>query len=300
MKSTRDLLFSALLLGVTLVWGWTFPAVKQAVATYGVIAFLATPFALAAVVVAPVGVRRATRASWVTGGAIGLVLAAAYAFQTFGIRATTATNSGLITGLFVVFAPVWNRIIFGVRAGRVFAVAALISLCGLALLTGAGPVTPTVGDLLTLCCAVCFGLHIALLDHYAARHDESALALAQLAVAAAVFLMIWPVTHPLVLPTSATVWQALVVTGVIASAAAFWIQTAAQRRLPATHVTMILTMEPVFAAMFGRLLAGDRLTAVQVVGASLMVAALLAWNVHRAGAFRANGEPAPPDDRGGR
>ena len=282
MKSTTELAFALLLIGVTLVWGWTFPVVKDAVAAYGVIAFLAIRFALATVAMAPLGIRRATRASWMTGGAIGLTLAVAYLFQTFGIKYTTATNSGLITGLFVIFAPVWNRALFGVRTGRVFVATAIASLCGLGLLTGTGLARPAIGDIVTLGCALSFGLHIALLDRYSPRHDTSALALAQMATAAVIFAAVWPVMEPLALPGRASVWHALLLTGIVASAGGFWVQTAAQRRLPAARVAMILTMEPVFATIFGRLLAGDRLSGPQMIGGAVMVAAMLVSNVHQA------------------
>jgi drug/metabolite transporter (DMT)-like permease len=275
-----------LLLLVTVVWGWTFPVVKDAVADYGVVAFLATRFAMAAVVLAPMGLRRATRGSWRTGAGIGLVLVAAYLFQTFGIRHTSATNSGLITGLFVVFAPLWNRLLFGVRTDRVFAGAIGVSVLGLALLTGAGAGPPTLGDGLTLGCAILFGLHIALLDRYSREYDPWALVLAQVAVTAVVLGIAWPLSEPLTAPSGA-VWGALLLTGLAATAGGFTIQTAAQRHLPAVRVAVILTMEPVFATIFGRMLAGDRLGPVQLAGGALMVVALLIANIHGARAARA-------------
>jgi drug/metabolite transporter (DMT)-like permease len=278
-----------LLLLVTLVWGGTFPLVKNAVAVYSVMGFLAVRFGLAALAMLPLGLRRSTRGSWLVGGGIGLVLATAYVFQTVGIRYTTATNSGLITGLFIVFAPLWNRALFGVRTDGIYAGAIAASVVGLALLTGAGVTVPTAGDWLTLGCAAAFGIHIALLDRYARRHDPFALALAQLSIAAVVFALVWPFAEPLKMPP-AMVWPALLVTALIASAGGFTIQTAAQRRLPAIRVAMVLTMEPVFAALFGRWVAGDRLTALQLVGGALMVAALLVANVH--GARQAAPEPA--------
>ena len=281
-----------LLLLVTVVWGWTFPVVKDAVAVYGVVAFLAARFALAAVVLAPIGLRRATRDSWRTGAGIGLVLVAAYLLQTFGIRCTSATNSGLITGLFVVFAPLWNRLLFGVRTDRIFAGAVAASVVGLALLTGACARPPTAGDALTLGCAILFGLHIALLDRYAREHDPWALVLAQLAVAAVVLAIAWPLSEPVRAPSGA-VWGALLLTGLAATAGGFTIQTAAQRRLPAVRVAVILTMEPVFATFFGRALAGDRLDLLQLGGGALMVVALLVANVHGARVARTNGMDAP-------
>ena len=274
----RQLAFSALLLAVAAVWGWTFTVVKDAVAQYGVVSFLAIRFALAAVTIAPFAARRADRRTWTLGAAIGLVLALAYLFQTFGIRYTTATNSGLITGLFVVFAPICNRLLFGVRTPRALWAAVATSVVGLALLTGAGAERLAFGDVLTLGCAVCFGLHLALLDRHAKRHDAAGLALGQLACAAAVFLVVWPLTDPVELPTL-PVWGALILTGVLASAVGFYSQTAAQRELPAIRAAMILTMEPAFAALFGRFLAGDRLAPLQVLGGVLMVGALLTANI---------------------
>ena len=290
MKSTA-FIFTILLLGVTLVWGWTFPVVQEAVSGYGVMAFLAMRFSIATVAMLPLARKKTTKGSWKVGAAIGLVLAAAYLFQTFGIRHTTATNSGLITGLFVVCAPLWNRVLYKVRTDRVFAGAAAASLVGLAMLTGTWPPQPALGDILTLGCAICFGLHIALLDRYADQFRSSALALAQLAAAAAIFLVVWPAVDPLQLPESASVWGALVLTGVVASAGGFWVQTAAQRRLPAIRVAMILSMEPVFAAIFGWLLAGDRPNGVQIAGGVVMVIALLVANVHEAAKPKASPSP---------
>jgi drug/metabolite transporter (DMT)-like permease len=274
------------LLLVTVVWGWTFPIVKDAVAAYGVVGFLAVRFALASAALAPWGVRRATRGSWTTGGAIGLVLGAAYLLQTFGIRYTSATNSGLITGLFVVCAPLWSRVLYGVRTDRVSAAAIAASLVGLVLLTGTGLQRPSLGDLLTLGCAVAFGLHIALLDRHSAGHDPRALALGQLTAATAMFVLAWPLSEPLRLP-SGPVWGALLLTALVATAGGFTIQTAAQRRLPPVRVAVILTMEPVFATLFGWLLAGDHLGPLQFAGGAVMVAALLVANTHGARQDRA-------------
>ncbi|MBM3497326.1 MAG: DMT family transporter [Armatimonadetes bacterium] len=282
-------LLTVALLLVTLVWGLTFPIVKDAVADYGVVGFLAIRFALAAAVLALPGLRRATRRTWLIGGAIGLVLAAAYLLQTFGIRYTTATNSGLITGLFVVCAPLWSRVLFGVRTDRLSAAAIAVSLVGLALLAGAGARLPSLGDLLTLGCAVAFGLHIALLGRHSAEHDPWALSLAQLSAATLLFAVAWPLTEPLRWP-STPVWGALLLTALAATAGGFTVQTAAQRRLPPVRVAILLTMEPVFATLFGWVLAGDRLGPLQLAGGALMIAALLVVSLRH----DASPSPVPP------
>src|SRR5918998_4466872 len=111
------LIYTLLLVLVTAVWGWTFVVVQDAILAYGVLGFLALRFALASVALAPL-LSRMTRRTLLVGAGIGLVLAAAYLFQTLGLLYTTPTTSGLITGLFVVFAPLADRLLFGANLTR--------------------------------------------------------------------------------------------------------------------------------------------------------------------------------------
>ena len=263
-----------LLLLVTAIWGWTFFVVKTAVDAYGVVGFLAVRFAIGSCTLCAVAPRRVPRKTWGLGAGIGVILAAAYLLQTFGLRTTSVTNCGLITGLFAIFALLVNRIAFGIHLRPVIWLAAGVSLAGLFLLTGAGPSPPTIGDGLTLGAALCFGLQIVLLDRYAKGHDTVALTLVQLAVATLIFAAIWPLVQAMTWPRR-EVWIALAITGVLATALAFYAQVLAQQHLPAVRAALLLSLEPVFAASFGYLLAGDQLTAVQLLGATLMVAAVM-------------------------
>ena len=266
---------STLLLAIVVIWGWTFVVVKDAVAVVGVLPFLAVRFAIGAACVAPFAARHGQRRSFITGAWIGTVLTAAYLLQTLGLHSSTATNTGLITGLFIVFAPLANRVLFGVPTSSLLWAAIAVSLCGLALLTGAGPQGLQPGDPLTLGCAACFGLHVALLDRYSKGHRAVTLAAGQLSTAAVVFACLWVIREPLAWPP-ADVWPALLLTGGIATAAAFFVQTYVQQRLSAVETGMIILTEPIFAAIFGQLLMGDRLSGPQVFGAVLMVAAVFA------------------------
>ena len=272
------LVYTLLLVAVTAVWGWTFVVVQDAIAIYGVLPFLAVRFSLAGAALAPIYAARLTRRSLLVGGGIGVVLAAGYLFQTTGLLFTTPTNSGLITGLFVVFAPLADRILFGVNTSRQVLLAVGLSLLGMVLLAGGGPEGANWGDLLTLLCAMALGLHIALLSRYAAGHDAGGLTLAQILAMALLFVVVWPFFEPVSLPPPG-VWVALLVTGLLASAGAFLVQTTVQQRIPAARTAIILTMEPVFAALFGYWLAGDRLVAVQLFGAALILSALVIGEV---------------------
>ncbi len=272
------LFYTLLLIAVTAVWGWTFVVVQDAIALYGVLPFLAVRFALAAAALAPLYARRVTRRALLVGGGIGVVLALAYFFQTAGLLFTTPTNSGLITGLFVVFAPLADRLLFGVKSSRQVVIAVFLSLLGMVLLAGGGDEGINFGDLLTLLCAVALGVHIALLSRYAAGHHAGALTLAQILAMTILFAALWPFFEPFESPPVG-VWISLLVTGLVASAAAFYVQTTVQQHIPAARTAIILTMEPVFAAFFGYWLAGDRLSTVQLAGAALILSALFVGEV---------------------
>ena len=264
---------SGSLLLVTVVWGWTFVVVRDAVTAYSVLGFLALRFTIASLCLGPFSFQRLRRRTLIAGAGIGICLAGGYLLQTYGLRHTTPTNSGLITGLFVVFAPVASYILFRVRIDRVLLLLLGTCLVGTLLLVGDSPEAIRIGDGLTLGCAACFGLHIALLSHYAHRHDATALALAQMVAIALLCGLPWLLFESPSFPP-VHVWFALLITGVLASAAAFTLQTYVQQRLSATKTAIILTMEPVFAVLFGYLLAGDRLSWIQVGGAVLILVAI--------------------------
>lgn len=276
------LVYTLLLVGVTAVWGWTFVVVQDAINAYSVLGFLALRFTLAGAALAPVLAFRMKLRTLLVGAGIGLVLAAGYLFQTLGLLYTTPTNSGLITGLFVVFAPLTARALFNVRIPPLVLAAVSLSLMGMALLAGQSPSGVRVGDALTVVCAAGLGAHIALLSRYAPEHDAGALALAQISSMAGLFAVMWlfsgPVGGEVSLPPR-EVWFAILLTGLVASAGAFYVQTLVQQRISAGRTAVILTMEPVFAALFGYWLAGDRLSSVQLVGAAFILSALVVGEV---------------------
>jgi drug/metabolite transporter (DMT)-like permease len=273
--------WTILLVATTAVWGWSFVVIQDAIAVAGVTVtgFLAVRFVLASACMAPFCAPKMTRRTVKVGAGVGLFLAAGFLFQTAGLRYTSPTNSGLITGLALILAPAAARFLFGVRPPRATVICLGACLVGLAMLTGPSPAEFRLGDLLTVGCAVAFGLHIALLSRYAPEHDAGAMALVQVCVCAAVCLIAWAVFETPAWPPAgnwpAGVWWALLLTGVVGAAAAFYIQTRVQQRLSAARTSVVLTMEPVFAAFFGYWLAGDRLGPVQLAGGAIILASLL-------------------------
>jgi drug/metabolite transporter (DMT)-like permease len=265
---------AVLLVGVTAIWGWTFVVVKDAIGHYPVFSFLGVRFALAALVLWLIvaALRLRIRRAGI-GLSIGLVLALSYLFQTMGLQGTSVANTGLITGLFVVFTPILDRLFFGVATGPVTWLAAAIAFAGTALLTGGAPTGLHQGDLLVLLGSVGFAFHITLLSRYASA-GPLVLAAWQMTAAGVLLTAGAVATGAVVIPVPRSVWPALAITGVFASAIAFWVQTYAQQRLPASRTALILTTEPAFTVFFAFLLVGERFRPVQVMGAALILGAL--------------------------
>jgi drug/metabolite transporter (DMT)-like permease len=248
-----------LLLAVTAVWGVTFVQVKDAVAIYPLFAFLAVRFAIASVTLAPFAgarLRGLGRGGARAGVVLGLLLAAGYGLQTAGLDRTTVSAAGFVTGLYVVLTPVLGLVLFRLRTGRAVWIGVALATGGLAMLSGVEAGSSS-GDLLVLGGAAAFALQIVLMERWAPRYDVLALTLVEMLAAFVAFLAL--AARDLPRPEGWTVWGALLVTGVFASALAFLIQTWAQQRTSATRVAVIWAMEPVFAGLFGYLLAGDRL-----------------------------------------
>jgi drug/metabolite transporter (DMT)-like permease len=265
------------LIFVTAVWGVTFVQVKDAVAIYPLFAFLAVRFAIASATLAfPAAKRvRGLGRSGVVGGAfLGLLLAAGYALQTAGLERTTVSSTGFITGMYVVLTPLIALLLYRSRIGLAAWGGVVLATAGLAMISGihAGSVT---GDLLVLAAAAVYSLQIVLMERYAPRHDALAFTFVEMAAAFAGLFVVAVALGDLSVPRGWTVWGALVVTGVFASALGFLVQTWAQRRTSATRTALAFTMEPVWTALFGFTLAGDRLGALGWGGSAAIMAGIV-------------------------
>jgi drug/metabolite transporter (DMT)-like permease len=272
---------------VTAVWGVTFVQVKDAVAIYPLFAFLAVRFAIATLTLAPVAARRLRGVGWGAGTLLGLLLALGYALQTAGLERTTVSSAGFITGLYVVFTPIFAFALFRIRAGRALWAGVGLALVGLALLSGIGAgVGDPVGDLLVLLGSAAYSLQIALMERYARRYDPVAFTFVEMLAAFLGFAVIAVALGQVEVPRGWTVWSALIVTGVFASALGFLVQTWAQRQLSAARTALLFAMEPVWTAIFGYWLAGDRLGAVGWAGAGLIMAGIVVAEPTAANALR--------------
>jgi drug/metabolite transporter (DMT)-like permease len=262
--------------------------VQDAIELLPTMAFLAYRFLPAALLVAIIfrrQLRELSPAGWRAGALMGVFLTAGYILQTLGLEETTASNAGFITGLFVVLTPLLGAIFLRDRIPGLAWAAAGVSALGLYLLSGSGGDFELRGDGLVLLCALSFAAHILVTARAVRKHDVGGLLVVQLAVCGLACLAIAAPAGDLEVPEGGTVWSALIVTSLVASALGFFIQTFAQQHAPPERTALILASEPAFAGLFGYLLADERLSAVGWLGAGLILAAIFA--VELAPRFRA-------------
>ncbi len=276
VRRSRPVVAVCALLGVAAIWGATYVVVKDAVAAMPVSDFLTWRFALATAVVAavrPSALFRLDARDVRAGILLGLALAAAFLLQTVGLRSTPASVSSFITGLLVVLTPLGAALLYRERVSGSCWMAVGLATAGLALLSLRG-LSIGLGEVLTLGCAVAFALHILGLSRWAAGHNLHGLVVVQLmtvTVTAAVIAL----PDGLAVPSDSSVWAAVLVTGVAATALAYLLQTWVQSQLSATCVAVVLTTEPVFAGLVAVGLASEQLSDRAALGAVLVLAGML-------------------------
>ena len=278
-----------LLLAVVAVWGGTFSLVKDALQDASPLVFNLMRMLIAGsalVLLNNRSLRQLSRRTWTAGATAGVFLGAGYQLQTAGLARTSAANSAFITGLVVVFVPLLS-LSQRLRSPRIppprpaSAAGALLAFAGFALMTttgGEGVVgllrSLRLGDVLTLGCAVAFAAHLLSLSHFA---DVPAAQLATLQVIActAVMGVTLPLGGPPHLHLSTRLVIALVITGLLATAFAFSVQSWAQQHLSPGATALLLTLEPVFALLTAFAFLHERPSRRSLAGAGLILGGIL-------------------------
>ena len=271
-----------LLLVVAVSWGSTYLVAKELVTPTTVVALLAVRMLGAAVIlILLVGARRerVTVDEVRVGFILGVLLAAVFAFETFGIVHTSATNAGLIISLTVVFTPVLDAMVSGRRLPARFFLAALVAVVGVALLAGNGALSPpTLGDLLILVAAIARAVHVASMSKLTAgrRMDSLHLTTVQLATCATLFVAASLVTGESIPRYVASLdvrgWLLFLYLVLACTVFAFLVQLWAVRRTSPSRVSLLLGTEPVWAAVIGIAIAHDDVSLVGYCGIALILA----------------------------
>jgi drug/metabolite transporter (DMT)-like permease len=263
------------------IWGSTFVVVKRALDDASPLVFLSLRFAIAALALALIfrgrwNLERRLAASIGGGCVAGLCLFAGYAFQTAGLKYTSAAKSAFLTGTSIAMVPFLAAAVYRRRPELSEILGVLVVSAGMGLMTLEGQsLTLERGEWLTLLCAAGFAAHIVALGYYAKRVSFEVVAVMQVAVAGLLAGgTFWWMENPF-LRWSAGVLVALVITGLLATALAFSVQAWAQQYTSATHTAVIFALEPIFAWLTSFLSTGETLSRQAALGAVLILAGIM-------------------------
>ncbi|NJD98848.1 DMT family transporter [Thermococcus sp. LS1] len=264
-----------ILLGITAIWGFTFPAMKVSLDYLPPILFLAYRFGVASLLMLILFRSRILRKETLKEGFIlGLTLVFGHGFQIVGLKYTTASNSAFITSLYVVFTPFIAYFLLGDRLKGRDVLSLIVALTGLYLISGAS-LNFNYGDLLTVLCALSFAFQIVLVQRFG-KKDYLSLAFWQILWNFVFSLAFALLFEPLVVPRDPMPWLGVLYTAVFATVIAFTLQVKHQRNTKAHRAALIYSAEPIFGHIAAFLTIREVLSPKGYLGAALIMAGI--WN----------------------
>ena len=278
---------NALLLITGAVWGMGFVAQSTAMDAIGPVFFTGLRFLAAAAAVAPLALWEARRSrsagqapltprQWRNFALLGTILFASLAAQQIGLVTTTVTNSGFLTGTYVVLVPIITVIVLREFPHPVVWPAAAMTLGGILLLSGGRLDGLTEGDLWTLLCALLWAFHVIALGRFVRGAPRPfTLAFTQFLVCGLIGCLIAPLFETIAVAEIVAAAPEIAFAGTVSGALAFTIQAIAQRHTTAPQAAIFMSTEAPFAALFGALFLAERIPAIGLVGCALILAAIL-------------------------
>ena len=269
------------LLATTAVWGGAFLVMKDSLVRQDVYSFLASRFILAAAfmfIYKPKSLTGLDRKFVKRAVLIGLLLCSGFIFQTFGLTQTTVSNTGFITGLYLVFTPLISWILLKREIFKVQWLAVLVATIGLYFISFNG-ISFGIGEILVLISALLFAGQIVALGEWSDGENTYALTLIQILVSAVIFFAL-SLKDGFQLPPDNGVWSAVFYTAFFATFLGLLIQVKAQSVMSATVAGVLLAMETPFALFFGLYFDNDPITLRIISGGTLVLIAmaLVIWS----------------------
>lgn len=270
-----------ILLLVAALWGSAFAAQRAAAAQGEVLFFNGVRYLLGACLILPFllmhrrNLRRISIKAWLGGGLAGLAMFSAVAFQQYGMQFTPAANAGFITGLYVMIVPFLLAIFYRKPPRAIIWLASLMATVGMFLLSTEGSLALSRGDRWVLLGALMWAFHVLIIDRITHSLDLPFLAVTQATVCGGLSLVSGLWFEGASLSDLHGIWWAVIWTAVASIALGFSLQPLGQRVAPPADAAILLSMESVFAAVFGWLILREGLTPLQIVGCALMFFAVL-------------------------
>jgi drug/metabolite transporter (DMT)-like permease len=286
-RITSDLI----LLLAALIWGGGFVAQRTASLHLGFFAFNGLRFLLGGLVMLPFVIHRLKQPPrnlvWIVPA--GVLLFSASALQQAGVATTTAGSAGFITGTYVVLVPILLFIFWKQKTKPVTVLAALSAIGGTYLLsTGGTSLAPAAGNIILLCGAVLWALHVIVVGMAVKKVDVFVFSVGQFLLCGSLHLVSSLIFDP---PTAAGIrgaWSSILYAGLGSVVIGFTLQAVGQRKAPAADAALILSLEAVFAAIFGTLLLSEHMNLVQILGCSTIFVTIVLAQISEINANRKN------------
>ena len=289
IKMKSKLILYIAMISIAAVWGSSFVVMKDSLERQNVFSFLSSRFILAALLMflyKPGVFRGLTRKFIYRGIIAGILIGSGFIFQTYGLTKTTVSNTGFITGLYLVFTPLISLIILKRHVLKIQWLAVIIATIGLFFISYNG-VTIGLGEILVLISAFIYGAHFVALGEWSDGKNTYALTFIQVATVAAL-TSIFAFKDGFQVAPDSTVWLAILYTAFFATFIGFLIQTKAQSMMSATVASVLLATETPFAVFFGLYFHDDPLTLRIITGGLLVMAAmaLVIWSDNKKTSMR--------------
>ena len=277
------LLAASLLLICTMLWGFAFIAQKSAMHSMGPLTFAACRYLLGGLLILPLAflerrrhTTKLTPKHWRLIAAMSVVFFLGSWLQQAGLATTTVTNGGFLTGLYVLFVPAIGLVFLRTPLHPIVWVCVPLALLGIFYLNGGGIDSFNAGDLLIVCSAVFWAMHVLLIGYLARATGMpvyvSCISFLAVGVIATAF------AFGLETPTLAGIthgWIAILYVGLFSTAIAFTLQAVGQQYVPPANAAIILSGESLFAALGGAVMLGERLPPIGYAGAALLFVSVL-------------------------
>jgi drug/metabolite transporter (DMT)-like permease len=278
MRLTSRTRAESYLLSLTIVWGSTFVLTKFILENASPFVYVAIRFFTASLLFAALFFRRLLTISKdgvAKGLVLGVLLFFGFMLQTIGMKFTTASKSAFITGLMVVFTPIFQLIIErkAPKIGNIIGV--VLVAIGLYLLTSPKGSEFNIGDALTLVCAILFSIYTVYLGVYGKDHDPAHLTFIQFASTAILATIAIPFLETAYINLTFNFLLNLAYLAVMPTVVALYVMAKYQKYTTPTRSAIIYSMEPPIAAIFAFFIIGEQIGMIGVVGGMVILSGLI-------------------------
>jgi drug/metabolite transporter (DMT)-like permease len=277
-KNLRKNLSDISLFFVAIVWGGGFVVIKDTLTTVTPMLLIMLRFIIAATIMYVLfykKIGKITINDLKKGSVVGFILYLAFATQTYGLQFTTASKQGFLTAVYVAIVPFLYWILYKKMPKLKVFLGSALTIIGIGLISLHGSLNINIGDVLTLLCALFFAMHIISVEYFAKDMNVYKLAFIQIAVAAFFSTVSAVATEPIILNLTSRAWFSILFLAIFSTFACFTVQNIAQKYTSSSHASIIMSLESVFAAIFGVILLHEIMTPLMILGCVFIFAAIL-------------------------